>query len=125
MIRRPPRSTRTDTLFPYTTLCRSIVMKLLPVFHCHLDRMHQRFGIVPVHMKYRRKSHLRNISTIRTGTAIPEVGGKTNLIIDYQVNGTTCAIPFQLSHLNHLINNTLPGNGGITLYENRDRKSAV
>src|SRR3546814_17699766 len=23
MIRRPPRTTRTDTLFPYTTLCRS------------------------------------------------------------------------------------------------------
>src|SRR3546814_5377573 len=27
MIRRPPRSTRTDTLFPYTTLFRSIVDK--------------------------------------------------------------------------------------------------
>src|SRR3546814_4430391 len=26
MIRRPPRSTRTDTLFPYTTLFRSKVM---------------------------------------------------------------------------------------------------
>src|SRR3546814_19872269 len=25
MIRRPPRATRTDTLFPYTTLCRSDV----------------------------------------------------------------------------------------------------
>src|SRR3546814_7118582 len=25
MIRRPPRSTRTDTLCPYTTLCRSII----------------------------------------------------------------------------------------------------
>src|SRR3546814_18038255 len=24
MIRRPPRSTRTDTLFPYTTRCRSL-----------------------------------------------------------------------------------------------------
>src|SRR3546814_12991177 len=24
MIRRPPSSTRTDTLFPYTTLCRSM-----------------------------------------------------------------------------------------------------
>src|SRR3546814_3907405 len=24
MIRRPPRSTRTDTLFPYPTLCRSL-----------------------------------------------------------------------------------------------------
>src|SRR3546814_18824239 len=26
MIRRPPGSTRTDTLFPYTTLCRSAAM---------------------------------------------------------------------------------------------------
>src|SRR3546814_11005267 len=28
MIRRPPRSTRTDTLFPYTTLFRSFIKKL-------------------------------------------------------------------------------------------------
>src|SRR3546814_18340919 len=28
MIRRPPRSTRTDTLFPYTTLFRSNAMTL-------------------------------------------------------------------------------------------------
>src|SRR3546814_18531636 len=27
MIRRPPRSTRTDTLFPYTTLFRSIILE--------------------------------------------------------------------------------------------------
>src|SRR3546814_11293809 len=30
MIRRPPRSTRTDTLFPYTTLFRSAVASALP-----------------------------------------------------------------------------------------------
>src|SRR3546814_19274277 len=29
MIRRPPRSTRTDTLFPYTTLFRSLVGELV------------------------------------------------------------------------------------------------
>src|SRR3546814_16166076 len=29
MIRRPPRSTRTDTLFPYTTLFRSILTSAL------------------------------------------------------------------------------------------------
>src|SRR3546814_10319514 len=29
MIRRPPRSTRTDTLFPYTTLFRSVVPPLV------------------------------------------------------------------------------------------------
>src|SRR3546814_19197879 len=35
-IRRPPRSTRTDTLFPYTTLCRSAF-----VLDCHtLERTH-------------------------------------------------------------------------------------
>src|SRR3546814_5929535 len=41
MIRRPPRSTRTDTLFPYTTLFRSVPHhgrphvpgRLLPGFH--------------------------------------------------------------------------------------------
>src|SRR3546814_2641977 len=30
MIRRPPRSTRTDTLFPYTTLFRSLDSLLAP-----------------------------------------------------------------------------------------------
>src|SRR3546814_10766877 len=37
MIRRPPRSTRTDTLFPYTTLFRSIQYvreNIGTFFHC-------------------------------------------------------------------------------------------
>src|SRR3546814_3055894 len=33
MIRRPPRSTRTDTLFPYTTLFRA--MTALATSRCH------------------------------------------------------------------------------------------
>src|SRR3546814_18666845 len=32
MIRRPPRSTRTDTLVPYTTLFRSVTLELLAQF---------------------------------------------------------------------------------------------
>src|SRR3546814_13857314 len=32
MVRRPPRSTRTDTLFPYTTLFRSLAQVLAAVF---------------------------------------------------------------------------------------------
>src|SRR3546814_18059611 len=31
MIRRPPRSTRTDTLFPYTTLFRSARVVVVPI----------------------------------------------------------------------------------------------
>src|SRR3546814_14367827 len=34
MIRRPPRSTRTDTLFPYTTLFRSVHIRPVPE-PCH------------------------------------------------------------------------------------------
>src|SRR3546814_2129460 len=51
MIRRPPRSTRTDTLFPYTTLFRSLEVQFLQRHvlhaftqhevraHAHFDRM--------------------------------------------------------------------------------------
>src|SRR3546814_6751322 len=46
MIRRPPRSTRTDTLFPYTTLVRS---QSLVVIH----RQH-RVGIVQVFRREQR-----------------------------------------------------------------------
>src|SRR3546814_8411771 len=34
MIRRPPRSTRTDTLFPYTTLFRSTGKESLDIVDC-------------------------------------------------------------------------------------------
>src|SRR3546814_4951585 len=36
MIRPPPRSTRTDTLFPYTTLFRAAQHQLAEVLHCRL-----------------------------------------------------------------------------------------
>src|SRR3546814_10084037 len=39
MIRRPPRSTRTDTLFPYTTLFRSCPSSASPVAASHLDQI--------------------------------------------------------------------------------------
>src|SRR3546814_5339930 len=51
MIRRPPRSTRTDTLFPYTTLFRSFVfLDLLgllgfPFFFLHLNGQRDMVGI--------------------------------------------------------------------------------
>src|SRR3546814_15627179 len=42
MIRRPPRTTRTDTLFPYTTLFRSsggsaLVLSAIPFTAAHAD----------------------------------------------------------------------------------------
>src|SRR3546814_3968928 len=43
MIRRPPRCTRTDTLFPYTTLFRSDAARQVPGNRPH-DLFRRRFG---------------------------------------------------------------------------------
>src|SRR3546814_6788273 len=40
MTRRPPRSTRTDTLFPYTTLFRSLVLSpLIALMKDQVDKL--------------------------------------------------------------------------------------
>src|SRR3546814_20753834 len=59
MIRRPPRSTRTDTLFPYTTRFRSLLhqrcrarsslptlLVALPASGCHGGALEQRRGLI-------------------------------------------------------------------------------
>src|SRR3546814_8269712 len=53
MIRRPPRSTRTDTLFPYTTLFRALGAALLCLELLHeqaveIDRFEQQRRKIPV-----------------------------------------------------------------------------
>src|SRR3546814_5455548 len=48
MIRRPPRSTRTDTLFPYTTLFRSFIGSRRRVGLSERGRVVLR-GLIPVH----------------------------------------------------------------------------
>src|SRR3546814_18716213 len=42
MIRRPPISTRTDTLFPYTTLFRSAEAYYRVMYHCAAERWNLR-----------------------------------------------------------------------------------
>src|SRR3546814_10851880 len=49
MIRRPPRSTRTDTLFPYTTLFRSIIVAP-GAFDCISARLVENAGFPAVYL---------------------------------------------------------------------------
>src|SRR3546814_21110281 len=51
MIRRPPRSTRTDTLFPYTTLFRSQAAAGLGIVEGSRVRLGDRQGSLVVHAK--------------------------------------------------------------------------
>src|SRR3546814_13240711 len=59
MIRRPPRSTRTDTLFPYTTLFRSAFMQL------HLCKM-------TTFLAFRKTAH--SLSSGRSGRRTDTTG---------------------------------------------------
>src|SRR3546814_8214709 len=56
MIRRPPRSTRTDTLFPYTTLFRSKILDRIDVMvRRRRDERHARSGVTQA------RDHLRHL----------------------------------------------------------------
>src|SRR3546814_7602635 len=65
MRRRPPRSTRTDTLFPYTTLFRSVQVRLggrkamdaRPIGDVLIDRLRERVGLLEHHAHTGAKLH--------------------------------------------------------------------
>src|SRR3546814_4547494 len=70
MIRRPPRSTRTDTLVPYTTLFRSASRAARPRPKDRADeqpRPHYRRRAAPARRR-RRPAHPRSV------VALPDVG---------------------------------------------------
>src|SRR3546814_8202898 len=69
MIRRPPRSTRTDTLFPYTTLFRSkaAFRLVLVAFSVHSVGLVSRMvleGRPPVTNLYRSEEHTSELQSL-------------------------------------------------------------
>src|SRR3546814_376707 len=57
MIRRPPRSTRTDTLFPYTTLFRSRLILFDDVVHRHMP-------VDDLHLRNRSEEHTSELQSL-------------------------------------------------------------
>src|SRR3546814_18774884 len=81
MIRRPPRSTRTDTLFPYTTLFRSgnflpVVQKADPMKN-NIKALRQTRGITQAEL------------ALRTGVGIPQVSKWENGRVDIPASRLT------------------------------------
>src|SRR3546814_7930362 len=64
MIRRPPRSTRTDTLFPYTTLFRSAGQVDLPVPGSRQAGRHDRFQPVADPQRQRSEEHTSELQSL-------------------------------------------------------------
>src|SRR3546814_15820958 len=68
MLRRPPRSTRTDTLFPYTTLCRSAMeAALLPQVLDTFDEISKTWKKI-TKVQEKRLSHLQRGEKILPAT---------------------------------------------------------
>src|SRR3546814_9147465 len=57
MIRRPPRSTRTDTLFPYTTLFRSLRAATSPSLRDREDQC-------PLSVVFRSEEHTSELQSL-------------------------------------------------------------
>src|SRR3546814_15456800 len=77
MIRRPPRSTRTDTLFPYTTLFRSLVEALERAvddgdvgFHAHGHARRVGAGDAAADDDHARRGHAGHAAQQHAGTAL-------------------------------------------------------
>src|SRR3546814_19898410 len=73
MIRRPPRSTRTDTLFPYTTLFRSqrsadqgrgLNVRHLPVLGQEVDHGRGLRDIVEDRLAHRSEEHTSELQSL-------------------------------------------------------------
>src|SRR3546814_8093102 len=70
MIRRPPRSTRTDTLFPYTTLFRSRRLeevarpRRVDRADAHVEVTHLRVGVAEAHPEMRSEEHTSELQSL-------------------------------------------------------------
>src|SRR3546814_2124260 len=82
MIRRPPRSTRTDTLFPYTTLFRSDILPRIAMSGCGGDPADAQFGqreladMLAQILATQRQGKVRlDIARLRSAVETPPVEG--------------------------------------------------
>src|SRR3546814_2946668 len=77
MILRPPRSTRTDTLFPYTTLFRSHGLSSAPKWRC--EGLRPRHCLRPA-SEFRSEEHTSELqSLMRTSYAVYCLKKKTHI----------------------------------------------
>src|SRR3546814_11766185 len=82
MIRRPPRPTRTDTLFPYTTLFRApaeVHLRGLFAF-CDLDEINEAFERVG---RFTLVAEIPLMDFIENGAGLPSIRGReaSNLVM--------------------------------------------
>src|SRR3546814_10190788 len=88
MIRRPPRSTRTDTLFPYTTLFRSGAIELVEMASRRIWRCAWSFET-----SLRLRLRLRSVSPQEERRLGPQAPGKSKIRLAMTLSMTSLVPP--------------------------------
>src|SRR3546814_7001900 len=112
MLRRPPRSTRTDTLVPYTTLFRSLVseetLEEAPMVATgRLDRLSKWFLVVICMI--RSEEHTSELqSLMRISYAVFCLKTKTQISLNFILNVTVIISPHNTNpSINHTVHNNI------------------
>src|SRR3546814_13582434 len=110
MIRRPPRSTRTDTLFPYTTLFRSRCKEITPVFALFLPKSYESLALLdPV-----EREEAGNHENLQRGLALNSIFSFNDYLAWLNgpdstswISQQTEAVPFHLHYLSTAVVTTM------------------
>ena len=100
------------------------LLELLPEFDRNLRRIDNRFGIIAIAMEDRRLDHLRHVRWIGRGTRPKRAGGKSDLVIDDEVDRSAGAVSAQPRQPETLGHDTLSGKSRIAVNEQRQNTDA-
>src|SRR3546814_7118023 len=96
MIRRPPRSTRTDTLFPYTTLFRSVRSEVRSLrSEIEAGRAALAAGRRALRAQAQGANHAEHVARTRAGSARPPAAGTRQPTVHHAGQAGALEVPPQ------------------------------
>jgi len=93
------------------------LLELLAEFGGDLGGKNHGFGIIAIGMENRRLDHLGHIGGVGRRPGEMRAGGKADLVVDDEMNGTAGAVAAEPRQAETFSHNTLPGKGRIAMDE--------
>mmetsp|Transcript_27673 Transcript_27673/g.45003 ORF Transcript_27673/g.45003 Transcript_27673/m.45003 type:complete len:233 (-) Transcript_27673:1146-1844(-) len=87
--------------------------------------VHHRLGIISVDVKDRGSNNLSHVGAVRGRPRLSRIGSEPNLVVDYNVYGSTGSVVLQVCKLQSLGNNSLTGKCCIPMEKNAHDPVAV
>src|SRR5271170_852459 len=86
---------------------KHIRIKFLAKTGGDLGTFNHRFGVIPVNMKYRGMNGSGQRSAVIRTARIFKICGKSDLVVDDKMNGSSRIVSIKLTHLQYFIDHTL------------------